>query len=93
MYKADDEIRKKAVALKYDVTKDSAPRVVAKGQGEMAERIVAIAREHQVAVEQDPELVNYLYAIDVFDQIPVQLYGVVAELLAFIYNLDQKAGR
>lgn len=93
MQKTDEEFRKKAVALKYDVTKDAAPVVVAKGQGEVAERIVAIAREHQVAIEQDPELLNYLYTIDIFDQIPVELYGVVAELLVFIYNLDQRAGK
>jgi len=88
----NDEPRKKAVALKYDATIDAAPQVVAKGQGEIAQRIIALANEHQVMVKEDPELVNYLYAVNIFDQIPMELYGVVAELLAFVYNLDQKAG-
>lgn len=89
----DQNQRKKAVALKYDSNIDSAPVVVAKGQGELAERIIAVAQEYQVTVKEDPELVNYLYSINIFDQIPVELYGVVAELLAFVYNLDQKAER
>lgn len=87
-----DESRKKAVALKYDAAVDAAPQVVAKGQGEIAQRIIALANEHGVVIKEDPELVNYLYGVNIFDQIPVELYGVVAELLAFVYNLDQKAG-
>ncbi|MGE5454345.1 MAG: EscU/YscU/HrcU family type III secretion system export apparatus switch protein [Methylocystaceae bacterium] len=88
----NEEPRKKAVALKYNAHEDAAPVVVAKGQGEVAERIITIAREHEIIVQEDPELANYLYGVEIFDQIPMELYGVVAELLAFVYHLDQKAG-
>lgn len=89
----DQNPRKKAVAIKYDSQVDAAPVVVAKGQGELAKRIIKIAEEHQVTIKEDPELVNYLYSVNIFDQIPIELYGVVAELLAFVYNLDQNAGK
>lgn len=89
----EEENRKKAVALKYDAAHDAAPQVVAKGQGYIADKIIDIAQEHKVAIQKDPELVNYLYSVDIFDQIPVELYGAVAEILAFVYNLDQRAGR
>lgn len=89
----DQSPRKKAVAIKYDSHVDSAPVVIAKGQGELADRIINVAQEYQVTIKEDPELVNYLYSVNLFDQIPVELYGVVAELLAFVYNLDQSAGK
>ncbi|MGE5398427.1 MAG: EscU/YscU/HrcU family type III secretion system export apparatus switch protein [Chitinophagales bacterium] len=81
---------KKAVALKYDQERDMAPMLVAKGKGYLAERIEDLARETGIPVRKDPELVNYLNALDLYQEIPPFLYEVVAEILAFVYRLDGK---
>ena len=80
--------RQKAVALAYQEG-HGAPRVVAKGQGLLAERIVERAREAGVFVHESPELVSLLMQVDLDQHIPPQLYRAVAELLAFIYLLEQ----
>lgn len=85
----DQTVRdRKAVALKYDPDKDRAPVVAAKGAGLLAERIIELARETGVPVREDPELVRYLAALDLYQEIPPQLYEVVAEILAFVYRMD-----
>jgi flagellar biosynthesis protein len=83
---------KKAVALKYKPGDDHAPRVTAKGTGRLAERIIEMARKHGIPVKDDPDLVEVLSRLDLHDQIPPELYVVVAELLAFVYRLNQKKG-
>ena len=83
---------KKAVALKYKPGDDHAPRVTAKGTGRHAERIIEMARKHGIPVKDDPDLVEVLSRLDLDDQIPPELYVVVAELLAFIYRLNQNKG-
>jgi len=80
--------RATAVALSYDETQ-SAPRVVAKGYGVTAESIIARAREAGVYVHDSPALVNLLMQVDLDSQIPPQLYIAVAELLAWLYQLEQ----
>ncbi|GLC94526.1 export system protein [Cupriavidus sp. TA19] len=77
-----------AVALSYD-HKDSAPRVVAKGYGVVAESIIDRAREAGVYVHDSPALVNLLMQVDMDSHIPPQLYVAVAELLAWLYQLEQ----
>lgn len=79
----------KAVALKYDSTADKAPRVLAKGKGEVAKKIIEIAREHNIHVHNDPDLIEVLSHLDLNDEIPPDLYVVVAELLAFVYSLNK----
>lgn len=79
--------RQRAVALAYEVG-SRAPRVVAKGQGLLAERIIERAKEAGVFVHDSPELVAMLLQVDLDQQIPPQLYRAVAELLAFIYRLE-----
>ena len=79
----------KAVALKYDVSKDRAPRVVARGRGAIAEKIMAIARENHVPLYEDQNLVQILEAFDLETEIPPELYRAVAEVLAFIYRLNK----
>jgi len=69
---------------------DGAPRVVAKGSGVTAEAIISLARESGVYVHQSPELVNLLMQIDLDCEIPPELYQAVAEILAWLYALDQK---
>jgi len=86
---APDKIEK-AVALRYDPKKEQAPVVVAQGQGYIAERIREVARESGVPVKEDSELVEYLMALDLYQEIPPELYAVIAEILAFIYSMDKK---
>lgn len=74
---------KLAVALQYDGY--DAPRVTAKGNGEIAERIIATAKAHDVPLEEDPTLAGLLASVELGDCIPETLYHAVAELLAFIY--------
>ncbi len=83
--------RKKAVALRYQPELEQAPRVVAKGSGEVAEQIIARAKEHGVPMQEDPSLVNILSKIEIDNQIPPELYRVVAEVLSLVYRLDAKA--
>ena len=81
---------KKAVALKYDKDKDSAPRLVAKGKDYIAERIIEIAKENRVPIYPDRDLVQVLEALDLDFQIPAELYRAVAEVLVFIHDLNRK---
>ena len=80
----------KAVALKYDRKKDNAPRVIAKGRGEIAEKIIEVARAHNVPLYEDKNLIQILEALDLETEIPPELYRAVAEVLAFIYRLNGK---
>lgn len=76
-----------AVALAYQ-NGDSAPRIVAKGRGLIAEQIIERAREHGVAVHESKELVALLMQVELDDQIPPALYRAVAELLAWLYRVE-----
>jgi flagellar biosynthesis protein len=79
----------KAIALKYERGKDTAPRVAAKGRGSVAEKILAIAREHNIPIKQDKTLLDALYRLDISEEIPEDLYRVVAEILAFVYRMNR----
>lgn len=81
---------KKAVALRYDAGKDKAPRVSAKGQGLVAEKIIQLARENGIPVKDDPDLVEILAGLELEAEIPPSVYIVVAELLAFAYSVNGK---
>ena len=80
-----------AVALRYERADMPAPRVAAKGAGELAQRILALAREHDVPVRTDPDLLELLAACDLGAEIPAELYQAVAELLAFLQRLNAGA--
>ncbi len=84
------EHRRKAIGLRYDQEKEQAPRVVAKGAGLLAERIIEIAHEHGLHVYEDPDLVAVLSKLDVNTEIPGELYRAVAEILAFVYRLNKR---
>jgi flagellar biosynthesis protein len=86
----DNTGEKKAVALRYNPETEDAPVVVAKGKGFLAERIKEIARESGVSLKEDKQLTDYLMSLDLYEEIPPQLYAVVAEVLAFIYGMDRK---
>lgn len=82
-----DNVRE-AIALAYSQA-DAAPRVVAKGRGLIAEQIIAKAREAGVYVHESPEMVALLTQVDIDQNIPAELYLAVAELLAWLYRLEQ----
>ncbi|MDI1231657.1 MAG: EscU/YscU/HrcU family type III secretion system export apparatus switch protein [Methylobacter sp.] len=77
-----------AVALKYDGK--NAPKVVAKGSGLTADQILAIAKEHGIPLQTEPELARILAQIPLGDEIPNELYVAVAEVIAFAYFLSGK---
>ncbi len=79
----------KAVALGYDEEDDEAPRVKAKGEGEVAEKIIELAEREDVPLYEDKDLVELLYGLDLDEQIPPSLYEVVAEVFAFLYRLNE----
>lgn len=80
----------RAAALRYAHGKDSAPVLVAKGRGAVADRIMEVARAHGIPIREDRELVEVLSTLDLYQEIPEELYKAVAEILAFIYRLSQK---
>jgi len=80
----------KSVSLKYDRQEDIAPRVTAKAKGYLAEKMKEIAKEHNVPIVEDPDLVEVLYALDLDTVIPEELYKAVSEVLAFIYRINGK---
>jgi flagellar biosynthesis protein len=84
------DLRHSAVALAY-APDDRAPRVVAKGRGLIADAIIANARQHGIYVHESRELVSLLMQLDLDGHIPPQLYVAVAEVLAWIYRLENAA--
>ena len=81
----------KAVGLRYDAEGSHAPRVVAKGRGDTAQRIVDLAREHGIPVERDADLVELLSVSELGDEIPTEVYGAVARMITFLWQLNQSA--
>ncbi len=82
-----------AVALRYDAQSAAAPRVVATGRGTLAEAIVRRADEAGVTIRRDDALVSALAHLDLGDTIPPELFRAVAEVLAYVYGLDDKEQR
>jgi flagellar biosynthesis protein len=86
----DDIINRKVAAIKYKHGADSVPKLVAKGQGHIADRIIALARENGIPIHEDRNMVEILSTIDLYEQIPPKLYRAVAEVLTFIYRMTGK---
>lgn len=84
--------RKKAVALRYDRDKDPAPVVVGKGMGVIAEKLIELAKEHDIPIHEDADLIEILSRLDLKEEIPASTYLVVAEILAFIYRTNESYG-
>ncbi len=76
--------------MRYDLEKDRAPKIVARGKGAIAEKILEIARQNGIPVHEDPELIEALARLDVQQEIPAELYQVMAEVLTFIYKANKK---
>jgi len=87
-YIKSNRVTQKAAALKYNSQTDSAPVVKAKGMGIIADRIIEIAKENNIPIKEDPDPVEILMQVDVDKEIPPELYKVVAEILAFVYRLN-----
>lgn len=85
----ENKKNKVAVALKYDKD-DIAPSVVAKGKGYTADKIVDKAVENDVPIYENKEIVEDLYLLEIDQQIPEELYNVVAEIIAFVWSLDEE---
>ena len=81
----------KAVALRYRPPRDPAPRVMAKGAGLVAQKIIDLGREHGIPIQEDPGLIQILAQLDFYQEIPPKIYAVVAEILAFVYRLNREA--
>ena len=79
-----------AAALHYDAEKDNAPRVIASGQHKLAEQILAEARKHNIPIHEDSALTAALATVNLGEEIPVELYQVVAEVLAYVYRVTNK---
>jgi flagellar biosynthesis protein len=81
---------KKAVALRYDKTKEDAPRVLAKGEGEVAKNIIKIAELNNLPIKKDEDLIELLSKIEIDKEVPEALYKAVAEVFSFIYKTTKK---
>ncbi len=83
---------KQAIALSYDPEED-APKVIASGKGQLAEKIIEKAKEHDVPVHRDDKLADTLSRLEIGDMIPPELYEVVAEILVFVDAMDKLRGK
>ncbi len=81
---------KKAVALGYDMQTQNAPKVLATGKGETAQKIITLAKENGIAIKEDKDLVEILSKLDLGDEVPPNMYKVVAEIFSFIYQMSNK---
>lgn len=87
------DIVQKTVALKYDILKDSAPKITAKGKGETASNIIKIAKENNIPIKKDEDLVELLSQINIDKEIPDSMYKAVAEIFSFIYELSNNKNK
>jgi flagellar biosynthesis protein len=85
-----DPAQPRAAAIKYERGIDAAPVLLARGGGETARRILELARFHDIPVRRDPDLLALLGSLELGDEIPVEAYRAVAEVLAFLYRLNAK---
>ena len=81
---------KKATALKYTKQTDNAPKVIAKGANETARNIIKIAKQHNIPIKKDEDLVQMLSMLEVDEEIPTSLYEAVADIFKFIYGISNE---
>ena len=80
----------KAIAILYNENESAAPKVVASGQGVIAEKIISTARDAGIHIQEDANLVELLSKVSIGEEIPTELYQTVAEVLAFVYKINEK---
>ena len=83
--------RKKAAALRYNTEKENAPKVVAKGEGEVAKNIIKIAELNNLPIKKDEDLIELLSKVELDKEVPEALYRAVAEVFSFIYRTTNKS--
>ena len=83
-------MKQKAAALRYDTTKENAPRVAAKGEAKAAENIIKIAQLHNLPIKKDEDLVELLSKVELDKEVPEALYKAVAEVFSFVYKITKK---
>jgi flagellar biosynthesis protein len=81
---------KKATALQYDIQKDEAPKVVAKGEKYLAQKIIEVAKKHDIPIKEDKEMVELLSKLEINQEIPPNMYKAIAEVFSFIYKLSKE---
>ncbi|MCQ2543173.1 MAG: EscU/YscU/HrcU family type III secretion system export apparatus switch protein [Lachnospiraceae bacterium] len=81
--------RRQAIALEYDPNEDNAPKVIASGKGALADRIIDMAKDNKIPVHKDSKLANTLSRLEIGQEIPPELYEVVAEILVFVDAMDK----
>jgi len=81
---------KKAVALKYDQAAQDVPKVAGKGRAWLADKIIEIAKEHNIPLHKDEDLVEILDKLEVDQEIPLEVYAVVAEIFAYLYRVNKQ---
>ncbi len=79
-----------AVALGYEPDKDKAPKVLAKGQGHVAQKIIQIAIDEGIEIRKDADLLQILKAVDIDSEIPIEAFSAVAEIISYIYQQNGK---
>jgi len=84
-----NQLNKKAAVLKYNRVVDQAPRLVAKGKGILAEKIIELAKTHGIPIVENPDLLKILMDLDENQYIPERIFRLVAEIYAFIIKLDE----
>jgi flagellar biosynthesis protein len=93
MNKKEADKPKQAIALTYQKSNNNSPKVVAKGSGFMADRIMATAKQNSVPIYQNKTLASMLMAVELDREIPPELYQAVAEVLAYIYYVDKRMNK
>ncbi|MCF6460561.1 EscU/YscU/HrcU family type III secretion system export apparatus switch protein [Clostridium sp. Cult3] len=86
-----DTLKKKAVALAYK-EEYNVPKVIAKGQGDIAEKIVKTGQEAGIRIYEDEKLIEDLINLDLYEEIPPELYEAISEIILFVYSLDKDKG-
>jgi flagellar biosynthesis protein len=86
-------IPRNAIALKYDPKSDSAPKVVAVGKDHMADQILEAAKRHHVPIREDKTLVSALAGLDCGQYVPPEMYRAVAEVIAWVFKMEQQVGK
>ncbi len=86
--KSERQSVEQAVALRWDSESMSAPKVVASGRGEIAERILAVAHENGIPISQNADIMELLAFAEVGSEIPAELYTAIAEILSYLFSLN-----
>jgi len=81
---------KKAVALKYDSKTTNAPKLTAKGNDKTAQKIIQLAKENNIPIKEDKNLIEMLSEVELNKEVPPQMYKAIAEIFSWVYNSSKK---